>query len=78
MVLTQGAACVMHLEINWVLLIDVFFGVQELIEGKSLAQMVEAGWQPAQKEVERIADELLTTFSYLQKEQVTYSNAEIC
>ncbi len=43
---------------------------QELVEGKSLAQMVEAGWQPAQKEVERIANELLTTFSYLQKEQV--------
>lgn len=74
----NGAACVMRLEINWVLLIDGSFGVQELIEGKSLAQMVEAGWQPAQKEVERIADELLTTFSYLQKEQVTYSNAEFC
>lgn len=44
--------------------------VQELIEGKSLAQMVEAGWQPAQKEVERIAHELLTTFSYLQQQQV--------
>ncbi len=44
--------------------------VQELIEGKSLAQMIEAGWQPAQKEVERIAHELLTTFSYLQHQQV--------
>jgi len=48
----------------------VLTAVQELIEGKSLAQMVEAGWQPAQKEVERIAHELLTTFSYLQQQQV--------
>lgn len=53
-----------------------YFLVQELIEGKSLAQMVEAGWQPAQKEVERIADELLTTFSYLQKEQVTHRDVK--
>ena len=43
---------------------------QELIEGKSLAQMVQAGWKPAQEEVERIAHELLTTFSYLQQQQV--------
>ncbi len=49
---------------------DSVIAVQELIEGKSLAQMVEAGWQPAQKEVERIAHELLNTFSYLQQQQV--------
>jgi len=49
---------------------DSINAVQELIEGKNLAQMVEAGWQPAQKEVERIARELLTTFSYLQQQQV--------
>lgn len=49
---------------------DSMDAAQELIEGKSLAQMVEAGWQPAQTEVERIAGELLTTFSYLQQQQV--------
>ena len=47
--------------------------VQELVEGKSLAQLVEAGWQPSNKEVERIAKELLTTFEYLQKQQVVTS-----
>ena len=40
------------------------------MEGKSLAQMVEAGWQPDHKEVERIAKELLTTFSYLEEQKV--------
>lgn len=50
--------------------VSSLFG-QELVEGKSLAQMVEAGWKPAQKEVERIADELLSTFSYLQQQQVS-------
>lgn len=49
---------------------DSMVAAQELIEGKSLAQMVEAGWQPAQEEVERIAHELLSTFSYLQQQQV--------
>lgn len=44
--------------------------MQELVEGKSLAQMVEAGWQPDHKEVERIAKDLLTTFSYLQGQKV--------
>ncbi|DBB16730.1 TPA: hypothetical protein ACH3X3_014973 [Trebouxia sp. C0006] len=53
-----------------------YFLVQELIEGKSLAQMVEAGWQPAQKEVERIAHELLTTFSYLQQQQVVHRDVK--
>ncbi|KAL0038775.1 hypothetical protein WJX79_007294 [Trebouxia sp. C0005] len=53
-----------------------YFLVQELIEGKSLAQMVEAGWQPAQTEVERIAGELLTTFSYLQQQQVVHRDVK--
>lgn len=44
--------------------------LQELVEGKSLGQMVEAGWQPEQHEVERIAKELLSTFSYLQDQKV--------
>lgn len=52
--------------------------MQELIEGKSLAQMVEAGWQPDQKEVERIAKELLTTFSYLQEQKVHHSLVDVC
>lgn len=47
--------------------------MQELVEGKSLAQMVEGGWQPNQREVERIAKELLTTFSYLQEQKVQHS-----
>lgn len=53
-----------------------YFLVQELVEGKSLAQMVEAGWKPAHKEVERIADELLSTFSYLQKQQVVHRDVK--
>ena len=44
--------------------------LQELVEGKSLAQMVEAGWQPDHKEVARIARDLLNTFSYLGKQKV--------
>ncbi|DBA99977.1 TPA: Protein kinase, variant 2 [Trebouxia sp. C0004] len=53
-----------------------YFLVQELVEGKSLAQMVEAGWQPAQQEVERIAHELLATFSYLQQQQVVHRDVK--
>lgn len=53
-----------------------YFLVQELIEGKSLAQMVVAGWQPAQEEVERIAHELLSTFSYLQQQQVVHRDVK--
>ena len=45
--------------------------LQELVEDKSLAKMVEAGWKPAQKEVERIADELLSTLAYLQEQKVS-------
>ena len=41
------------------------------MQGKSLAQMVEAGWKPSHQEVERIANELLSTFAYLQKQQVS-------
>lgn len=44
--------------------------LQELVEGSSLAQMVEAGWKPSNQEVERIAAELLSTLAYLQKQQV--------
>ena len=51
--------------------------MQELVEGKSLAQMVEAGWRPNQKEVERIAKDLLTTFSYLQGQKVHLSSVAI-
>lgn len=32
--------------------------------------MVEAGWQPDHQEVARIAKELLSTFSYLEKQKV--------
>lgn len=45
--------------------------MQELVEGSSLAQMVQAGWKPSKQEVERIAAELLSTLSYLQKQQVS-------
>lgn len=51
--------------------------MQELVEGKSLAQMVEAGWQPHQKEVERIAKDLLTTLSYLQDQKVHRSSVSV-
>ena len=50
---------------------DVLLLWQELVEGKSLAKMVEAGWKPTQKEVERIADELLSTLAYLQEQKVS-------
>lgn len=49
-----------------------YFLVQELVEGSSLAQMVQAGWKPSKQEVERIAAELLSTLSYLQKQQVVH------
>lgn len=51
--------------------------MQELVEGKSLGQMVEAGWQPEQQEVDRIAKELLSTFSYLQDQKVQISCAAL-
>lgn len=36
-----------------------FCALQEYIEGKTLAQMTDMGWQPSHHEVQRIAAELL-------------------
>ena len=39
--------------------------MQELAEGKSLAQMVEDGWRGDEQEVSRIAKEMLRILEYL-------------
>lgn len=39
--------------------------VQELAEGKNLQQLVEEGWRPEEKEIERIAQEILEVLAYL-------------
>ena len=42
-----------------------FFIVQELVEGQSLAQRVEAGWRPDEAQVRGLARALLETLVYL-------------
>lgn len=42
-----------------------FYLVQELIEGESLAQRLEKGWRPDEKEVRRIAQDVLEILKYL-------------
>jgi eukaryotic-like serine/threonine-protein kinase len=44
----------------------VFYLVQELATGQSLAQWVAEGWRPDQGEVQDIAEQLLDILSYLQ------------
>lgn len=46
---------------------DKFYLVQELIEGKSLFQLVEDGWQPQETEVKNIAKQILKILVYLQE-----------
>ena len=38
---------------------------QELAEGRSLAQMVQEGWRADEREVARIAEEVLRILEYL-------------
>ncbi|MEL6178374.1 MAG: serine/threonine-protein kinase, partial [Myxococcota bacterium] len=44
---------------------NAFVLVQELVEGKSLAERVAEGWRPEEAEVRRIAREVLDTLDYL-------------
>lgn len=44
-----------------------FYIVQELAPGKSLAVLVENGWQPTRSEVQRIATQILEILVYLQE-----------
>ena len=44
---------------------DAFVLVQELVEGRSLAERVAEGWRPDEEEVRRIAREVLETLAYL-------------
>jgi hypothetical protein len=39
--------------------------MQELAEGKSLAQLVQEGWRPDEAEITRIAQQLLGVLEYL-------------
>lgn len=40
-------------------------GMQELAQGKSLAELVQGGWRADETEVSRIATELLQILNYL-------------
>ncbi len=48
--------------------------LQELVQGRNLQQMMDAGWRPAEQHVERIASEVLELLVYLQQQQVTSCN----
>lgn len=39
--------------------------VQELAQGKNLQELVEEGWRPEEKEIERIVEEVLEVLAYL-------------
>jgi eukaryotic-like serine/threonine-protein kinase len=45
----------------------VFYLVQQLAQGKTLADLVEAGWRPNEDDVRAIAIQLLETLVYLQQ-----------
>ncbi len=44
-----------------------FYIAQQLAPGKSLAVLVESGWQPDEAEVRRLASQVLDVLSYLQE-----------
>lgn len=44
-----------------------FYLAQQLVEGKSLAELVENGWQPQEVEVWHIANQILDILVYLQQ-----------
>ncbi len=45
--------------------------LQKLVRARNLQQMLEAGWRPAEQDVERIASEVLALLVYLQQQQVS-------
>ena len=44
-----------------------FYIVQQLAPGKSLASLIEAGWQPEESEIKAIAEQILNILVYLQQ-----------
>ncbi|MEM7758499.1 MAG: serine/threonine-protein kinase [Cyanobacteria bacterium P01_A01_bin.40] len=44
-----------------------FYIVQQLAPGKSLASLIETGWQPEESEIKAIAEQLLDILIYLQQ-----------
>ena len=44
-----------------------FYIVQQLAPGKSLASLIEAGWQPEESEIKAIAEQILDILVYLQQ-----------
>eukprot|EP00891_Asterochloris_glomerata_P002711 jgi/Astpho2/2711/Aster-00897 len=51
-----------------------FFLVQELVEGKTLGDLVASGWTPSETDVQRIADQLLRTTQYLQSKRIVHGD----
>ena len=45
--------------------------IQELVQGRTLQQMMDAGWRPAEQDVEHIASQMLAILVYLQQQQVS-------
>lgn len=54
-----------------------FFLVQELAEGKSLAQMVEDGWRADDEEVARLAKEVLRILAYLGRRRPAVTHRDV-
>ena len=52
--------------------------MQELAEGKSLAQMVEDGWRADEEEVARIAKEVLRILDYLGRRRPAVTHRYCC
>ncbi len=41
------------------------------MQGRTLQQMMDAGWRPAEQHVEHIASKMLAILVYLQQQQVS-------
>ncbi|CAK0784475.1 hypothetical protein CVIRNUC_007679 [Coccomyxa viridis] len=54
-----------------------FFLVQELAEGRSLAQMVQEGWRADEREVARIAEEVLAILEYLGQRRPAVTHRDV-
>jgi len=54
--------------------------LQKLVSGRNLQQMLDAGWRPAEQDVERIASEVLALLVYLQQQHVSLHchNLQLC
>ena len=52
--------------------------MQELAEGKSLAQMVEEGWRAGEEEVARLAKEVLRILAYLGRRRPAVTHRYCC